>query len=90
MTAFPLIWTQAGGTGVTLSDPTSFQPTFKAPDVGPEGAVLTFDLTVTDTGGLYHSFLQGSAISPLFITQLWIFYSVLMLDRSTERKFRPL
>jgi len=48
-------WKQTSGMGVTLSDPTSIQPNFKAPDVGREGAALTFDLTVTDTGGLYHS-----------------------------------
>ena len=46
------LWTQTGGTGVTLSDPTSFQPTFTAPDVGPDGASFAFNLTVTDAGGL--------------------------------------
>ena len=42
------LWTQTGGMGITLSDPTSFQPTFRAPDVGPDGASLNFNLTVTD------------------------------------------
>ena len=28
------------------------EPTFTAPDVGPSGASLTFQLTVTDDGGL--------------------------------------
>ncbi len=45
-------WTQTGGTSVVLSDPNSPAPTFTAPDVGPSGATLTFQLTVTDDGGL--------------------------------------
>lgn len=49
------LWTQTAGTTVTLSDPTSSQPTFTAPDVGVDGESLTFQVTVTDTaaaGGL--------------------------------------
>ncbi len=46
------LWEQTSGTTVTLSDPTAVQPTFIAPDVGPDGASLTFQLTVTDNGGL--------------------------------------
>jgi len=43
-------WTQTGGSPiVTLSDPTAQQPTFDAPDAE---TVLTFTLTVTDTGAL--------------------------------------
>ena len=42
------LWTQASGTTVTLSDPTSVIPTFTAPSAG----VLTFNLQVTDAGGL--------------------------------------
>ncbi len=38
-------WTQTGGPPVTLDDPTSAKPKFSAPDVGPAGAVLTFELT---------------------------------------------
>jgi hypothetical protein len=45
-------WNQIGGPTVTLSDPTSSQTTFTAPDVDPEGSSLTFNLTVTDTGWL--------------------------------------
>jgi PKD repeat protein len=45
-------WTQIGVPTVTLSNPASSQPTFTAPDVGPDGVSLTFNLTVTDTGGL--------------------------------------
>ena len=46
------LWEQTGGASVTLSDPTAVQPTFTAPDLGAEGGALTFQLTVTDNGGL--------------------------------------
>jgi len=46
------LWTQIGVPAVTLSDPASSTPTFIAPDVGSEGLSLTFNLTVTDAGGL--------------------------------------
>ena len=43
-------WTQTGGSpNVTLSDPAAQNPTFTAPSVA---TVLTFTLTVTDTGNL--------------------------------------
>ncbi|MCK4304505.1 MAG: PD40 domain-containing protein, partial [Candidatus Eisenbacteria sp.] len=45
-------WTQTAGPPVTLSNPTAVQPTFIAPNVGPDGESLTFQLTVTDNGGL--------------------------------------
>ncbi len=45
-------WTQMSGPSVTLSDPSAANPTFVAPAVGPEGATLIFQLTVTDHGGL--------------------------------------
>ena len=48
-------WTQIGVPAVTLSDPASSRPTFIAPDVGSEGVSLTFNLTVTDTGGLQNT-----------------------------------
>lgn len=44
-------WTQVAGPAVTLSDPSSPQPTFTAPAVGVMGDVLTFSLTVVDTAG---------------------------------------
>jgi hypothetical protein len=44
-------WAQISGPEVTLSDPTIAQPTFTAPTVGPQGASLTFRLTVTDQNG---------------------------------------
>lgn len=45
-------WLQTKGPQVVLSDDTAVQPTFTAPDVDPEGLSLTFELTVTDNGGL--------------------------------------
>jgi len=45
-------WVQQSGTGVTLSNPAAAQPTFTAPNVGTGGESLTFQLTVTDDGGL--------------------------------------
>jgi hypothetical protein len=41
-------WEQLYGPAVTLSDPTSAQPSFIAPLVGPTGAILTFELIVDD------------------------------------------
>jgi hypothetical protein len=46
------LWTQTGGTSVTLSNTSNVQPTFSSPNVGPGGAALTFRLRVTDNGGL--------------------------------------
>ena len=45
-------WVQQTGTGVALSNPSAAQPTFTAPNVGSGGESLTFQLTVTDDGGL--------------------------------------
>jgi hypothetical protein len=45
-------WIQTAGTSVTLSDATAAKPTFTSPDVGTQGEALTFQLTVTDNGGL--------------------------------------
>lgn len=41
-------WTQAGGTAVTLSDPSAATPSFIAPAVGPDGETLVFQLVVGD------------------------------------------
>jgi hypothetical protein len=46
------LWTKTGGPAVTLSNTTAVQPTFTAPDVGLNGDTLTFQLRVTDNGGL--------------------------------------
>jgi len=49
------LWSQTGGTTVTLSDPSAVQPTFTAPDVDTDGAMLVFQLTVTDSADLRSS-----------------------------------
>ncbi|MET0165776.1 MAG: PxKF domain-containing protein, partial [Vicinamibacterales bacterium] len=41
------LWEQLGGPPVSLSSTSAPRPTFTAPDVGPDGATLTFRLTVT-------------------------------------------
>jgi hypothetical protein len=43
------LWTQVNGPAVTLSDNTAVKPTFTAPTVTAIGAVLRFQLTVTDS-----------------------------------------
>jgi hypothetical protein len=48
-------WEQTTGPSVTLSDPTEVMPTFVTPPVDSTGAVLEFQLTVTDNGGLENS-----------------------------------
>jgi hypothetical protein len=48
-------WKQVLGPSVSLSDPEAMQPTFLAPDVGPDGVSFTFELTVTDYGSLQSS-----------------------------------
>ncbi len=46
------VWTQTAGPSVTLSNPSSATPEFSAPYIGTDSEALTFQLTVTDTGGL--------------------------------------
>ena len=41
-------WVQTKGPAVDLPDPALDKPTFVSPDVGPDGAALIFELTVTD------------------------------------------
>lgn len=45
-------WTQLSGTPVTLVNPQSAQASFTAPDGGPDGVILSFELAVTDPSGL--------------------------------------
>lgn len=47
-----MVWIQSLGPTVTLTDAQTTHPKFTAPDVGREGATLTFQLTVTDDKGL--------------------------------------
>ncbi|MDY6844151.1 MAG: PKD domain-containing protein, partial [Thermodesulfobacteriota bacterium] len=49
------LWTQIDGVPVTLSDPSIAQTTFTSPEVSQDGEALTFQLTVTDNGGLQNS-----------------------------------
>jgi hypothetical protein len=44
-----LAWTAPPG--ITLDDPTAAEPTFVAPDVGPEGQSFTFTLVARDPSG---------------------------------------
>jgi hypothetical protein len=47
------LWEQTGtGAAVTLSDPATIQPTFVTPVIDAGEVTLTFQLTVTDSGGL--------------------------------------
>jgi len=48
-------WSQTGGPSVTLSGRNTTQPTFTAPAGTPTNTVLTFQLLVTDPGGLSDS-----------------------------------
>ena len=48
-------WKQIAGESVSLSDPEAVQPTFLAPNVEPDGMSFTFELVVTDFGGLQSS-----------------------------------
>jgi fibronectin type 3 domain-containing protein len=45
-------WVQTSGSPVALSSPFAAQPAFIAPNAGPDGETLIFQLTVTDSGGL--------------------------------------
>jgi hypothetical protein len=45
-------WEQTDGPAVDLSNASSAESSFLAPDIGTEGQSLTFKLTVTDNGGL--------------------------------------
>lgn len=45
-----LAWVQTAGPSVSLSNTSTAQPTFTAPQVGPNGALLTFRLTVSAGG----------------------------------------
>jgi hypothetical protein len=46
------LWRQTGGTPVEFDDAHSARPSFVAPDVDLQGEALSFELTVTDRGGL--------------------------------------
>lgn len=48
-------WEQISGPPVSLSDPTNPTPIFTAPAVPPEGALLTFEVTVENAQGRFDS-----------------------------------
>ena len=48
-------WKKIEGPSVSLSDPEAVKPTFWAPKVGTDGVSFTFELIVTDVGGLQAS-----------------------------------
>jgi hypothetical protein len=50
--ALSYFWEQTGGASVDISNPTSAQAGFTAPDVGSDGEPLVFRLSVTDDTGL--------------------------------------
>jgi len=58
-------WVQIGESSINISNPDSIQPSFTAPGAGPEGASLTFELTVTDQSGN-----QGKDLCIVNITNL--------------------
>jgi len=49
---FTYEWKQIFGSNVILSDPDAITTAFLAPNICPDGAILTFRLTVTDSAGL--------------------------------------
>ena len=49
------LWKQILGPSVSLSNPEAVQATFLAPNVGTDGVSFTFELVVTDVGGLQSS-----------------------------------
>ncbi|MBU0481715.1 MAG: tandem-95 repeat protein [Proteobacteria bacterium] len=58
-------WAQVSGPTAALSDSGAVQPTLITPDVGTGGAVLTYELTVTDQGGL-------QALDTVAVNVLWV------------------
>ncbi|MDH3898912.1 MAG: PKD domain-containing protein, partial [Deltaproteobacteria bacterium] len=61
-------WIQTGGNPtVTLNGANTATPSFTAPNVGPGGTSLTFELTVTDLGGLEDS--DTTVINVSFVNQ---------------------
>ncbi|MDM8523743.1 PKD domain-containing protein [Desulfococcaceae bacterium HSG8] len=57
-------WIQLSGETVILSDPGDIQPAFTAPDVPPEGDILSFFLTVTDNEGKASSDTCTVSVTP--------------------------
>ena len=62
--ALAYAWVQTSGPTVALSNPSSVSPSFRAPTAGAAGATLTFQLTVTVSGGLQSEDSCTVTISP--------------------------
>ena len=62
--ALAYAWVQTSGPAVALSNPSSARPSFQAPTAGAAGATLTFQLTVTDSGGLQSGDSCTVTVSP--------------------------
>jgi len=65
------LWTQTGGTPVTLSNPTAVNPSFKA----PEAHDLDFSLVVTDNhsssctrSGSYYDYQGSNTFMPIILS----------------------
>jgi hypothetical protein len=79
-------WTQTGGTGVTLIDPNTVKPSFIAPEVGPGGEVLTFELVVMDSGGLQSTDTCTVEVAPLMAMPWDGIPGVVSLNTSTGKR----
>jgi lysophospholipase L1-like esterase len=62
--ALAYAWVQTSGPAVALSNPSSVEPSFRAPTTGATGATLTFQLIVTDSGGLQSEDSCTVTVSP--------------------------
>ena len=84
------VWTQESGISVTLSNTEAIQPTFIAPNVDVDGALLIFRITVTDEKGLQDSDTCRITINK-YRKQLSVIWSGLTLLslRSSFRKNCP-
>jgi len=78
------LWSQTGGTSVTLSDSTSSMPTLEAPSGGVSGEALTFQLTVTDNGGLQAADSCTVTISPSAVYPMVAYNNGLAVDFGTS------
>lgn len=74
MDPFTYAWVQTAGSYVALNFTNPAKPTFTAPNVGPAGETLTFQLIVTDSapagsGGDLHSAPSSVAINVKYLNQ---------------------
>ncbi len=74
-------WSQTGGVPVELSDATAQRPMFVVPAGADKGGPLTFELTVTDSGGL-----QGKDSSQATVQSLGPALHVSMITMELKQK----